>query len=332
MDSSHPTPRTEAVVTPEAERVRAFAPATVSNLGAGFDVFGLAVSGPGDEVVVTRAEGRGVVSVSVAGDDGRLPTDPAKNAASAAAQAVLDELSLSAGLAVHVDKGLPLSAGLGGSAASAVAGAVAANALLEGGLSEEALLRCARAGEEKGSGAAHLDNAAPALVGGFVIIPAGEPLRIVRVPTPEELTMAVVHPHVEVETANARAALGDTVSLSAGITQWGNSAALIAGLYQRDWDLIGSSLVDAVAEPIRREFVPGFEAVRRAAMSAGAVGMGLSGSGPSVFAMCRGRATAEAAAAAMVDAFRAVGGVESDVLVSAVAADGARILERDQAG
>ncbi len=304
--------------------VRVFAPGTVSNLGCGFDVFGLALEGPGDEVVARRAQGTGIVALSVIGEE-RIPRDPARNAAAAAAQAVLDRLAPPAGISLVLHKGLPLASGLGGSAASAVAGAVATNALLGGDLNPTSLLECALVGEERGSGAKHPDNAAPSLAGGFVLVPPGEPLRIVRIPTPADLTVAVVHPHIEVETARARRMLGDTISLEAGIRQWGNTAGLVAGLYREDWELIGRCTSDAVAEPVRAELVPAFRMVRSRALEAGAAGAGLSGSGPSLFALCRGRPAAERVAEAMTAAFREEAELDSDFMVSPVSGTGVRI-------
>ncbi|MGI9628234.1 MAG: homoserine kinase [Longimicrobiales bacterium] len=312
---------------PPTPRVTAFAPATVANLGAGYDIFGLAIEGPGDKVTVSRDDGVGIVSVEVSGDGGRLPTDPERNAAAAAGQAVLDVLAPDVGVRMEVSKGLPLSAGLGGSAASAVAGACAVDALLGGGLDSVALLRAAIVGELKGSGAAHPDNAAPSLVGGFVLVPSGEPLRIVKIPTPEELVVVVVHPHVEVETKAARDLLGDSISLASGVRQWGNAAGLVAGLFRGDWELIGRSLEDAVAEPLRGPLVPGLAAAKEAARASGALGSGLSGSGPSTFALCRGTETAEAVGAAMVAAFRDTGEVDSDLFISPVNEAGATVLE-----
>ena len=307
--------------------VRAFAPASVSNLGPGFDIFGLALESPGDEVIVRAAKGTGIVSLSMTGDGGRVPTDPARNAAALAVQGVLDRLGSTPGVAIEVGKGIPLASGLGGSAASAVAGAVAADALLGGNLDRTALLECAMIGERKGSGANHADNAAPSLAGGFVLVLPGHPPEMVELPTPADLVIAVAHPDMEVETLRARTILGDTIPLAAGIQQWGNAAGLVAGLYTEDWELIARSLCDAVAEPLRATLVPGFDAVRSSALDAGAVGAGLSGSGPSVFALCRGRRVAEQAAAAMAEAFREEAGLASDTVVSAVNRVGARILE-----
>ena len=307
--------------------VRAFAPATVSNVGCGFDVFGLALEGPGDEVTVRRAGGPDELLLRVAGDGGRVPTDPARNSAAVAARAVRERLGVRDGLDLTVRKGLPLASGLGGSAASAVAGAVATHVLLEGDLDETALLGCALAGERLGSGAGHPDNAAPALAGGFVLAAPGDPVRIVRLPVPDGLVVAVVRPRMEVETARARAILDDAVPLAAAVRQWGSTAGLVAALYEGDWELLARSVHDAVAEPVRAPLVPGFEAVKARALAAGAAGAGLSGSGPSIFALCRGRPVAERVARAMADGFRNEAGADSERIVSPVGRTGARVLE-----
>lgn len=303
-----------------------FAPATVSNLGPGFDVFGLALEGPGDVVIVEEAEGEGVVSIDVSGDDGRVPRDP-RNSAAVAATAVLGALGPGRGVRIEVRKGLPLSAGLGGSAASAVAGAVATQALFGGTLSTAELLRAAVLGEAGGSGASHADNAAPALVGGFVIVPPGDPLDVVQVPTPSDLRVAVAHPHVEVETRSARRLVDRPVAFELAVAQSGNAAGFVAALYREDWDLLERCARDLLAEPLRRGLVPGFDEVVSAARSAGAAACGLSGSGPSMFALCRGDGVAEVVGQSMVEAFRDGGSVDADLIVSAVSPSGARLVD-----
>lgn len=305
---------------------RAFAPGSIGNLACGFDVLGLALSGPGDEVVAYRSDGAGVSIRVIRGDGGRLPLDPERNAAGAAARAVLDETGFRGGVALELAKGLPLAAGMGGSAASAVAAALAVDNLLAARLPRETLLRCALEGEAAAAGASHPDNAAPSLFGGLVLVPAWHPLRIIELEVPEDLMAVHVHPHLEVETAAARRVLGSHVALSDAVAQWGNTAALVAGLFKEDWELIARAVVDRVAEPLRAGAVPGFVEVKRAALDAGALAASLSGSGPSLFALCRGRDRAEAAGRAMVEAFRSSAGVEADLLVSPGRAPGARIL------
>lgn len=313
--------------------VRVFAPATVGNVACGFDVLGLALERPGDVVVVHPGDRPGVEIVEVTGDGGRLPRGADRNASGLAARAVLRVAGLedSVGLRLELHKGLPLSSGLGGSAASSVAAAVAADAFLETGLDRERLLACAGEGESGGAGAAHLDNAAPCLYGGICLVLHGGDHgshRVVELPVPAGLSVAVVHPHLEVETAEARRLLGDTVRLSDAVLQWGNTAGLVAALYQGDLELLGRTLVDHVAEPRRAGLVPGFREARRAALEAGALGGSLSGSGPSVFALCADLATAARAGDAMAARFGELG-IPCDIHISPVAPQGARVLDRE---
>jgi len=306
----------------------AFSPGSIGNVACGFDVMGMALEGPGDEVTVRRSPLEGVRLVAIHGDGGRLPREAGKNAAGAAAAAVLEELGREDGVELELRKGLPLAAGMGGSAASAVAAAVAVDGLFGADLPIHALLRCALAGERVAAGDAHTDNAAPSLLGGLVLVPRWQPLRMVELEVPRELTVVHVHPHVEVETATARRVLGDRVSLSDATAQWGNTAALVAGLQREDWDLIARAVEDRIAEPLRASAVPGFHSVKEAALEAGALAASLSGSGPSLFALCRGKASAREVARAMARAFREDAGLESDILISPGRAPGARVTER----
>ena len=204
---------------------------------------------------------------------------------------------------------------------------MAVDALMDSGLPREVLLKCALAGEAVAAGASHPDNAAPSLLGGLVLVPAWEPLRIIELEVPRELTAVHVHPHLEIETAGAREVLGRTVTLEDAIAQWGNTAALVAGLFRSDWDLISRAVVDHIAEPLRSPAVPGFPEVRRAGLDAGALAVSLSGSGPSLFALCRGQASGRAVGEAMKAAFRSAADLAADVLVSPAQAPGARLLE-----
>lgn len=305
--------------------VRAFAPATVSNVGPGFDVFGFAVEAIGDVVAARRAATPGVRIARVTGDGGKLPAAAESNTAGIAVAELLRDAP-EAGVELEVHKGMPLASGLGSSAASAVAAVVAVDALLGLGRPRRELLACALEAERRACGAAHGDNAAPSLFGGFVMVRgAGETLRVDPLPVPEDLFCALLHPHVAVPTGEARALLGASVPLAAAIRQWGNAAALVAGLLRDDDELIASALEDAVAEPLRSARVPGFAAMRRAALDAGALGCGLSGSGPTLFALCRGERAAERIAGAMAEAL-APSGVEGDAHVTRVGARGARLL------
>lgn len=311
---------------PPRDRSRAFAPGSVGNLACGYDVLGLALDGPGDEVLALRASRPGVRITAVHGDRGRLSREPAGNSAGAAAHAVLDEIGSPEGVEIELTKGLPLAAGMGGSAASAVAAAVAVDHLFGSRLPQESLLRCALVGERVAAGEGHPDNAAPSLLGGLVLVPSWEPVRPIELEVPADLVAVHVHPHMEIETREARSVLANQIPLQVAIAQWGNTAALVAGLFRGDWDLIARSVVDRVAEPARAPSVPGFQEVKKAALDAGAVAASLSGSGPSLFALCRGRERAAEVGTRMVAAFAAAADLRADLTISAGRAPGARIL------
>jgi homoserine kinase len=305
----------------------AFAPATVSNVGCGFDVLGFALEGPGDEVTASILPGaQGVVTIAdITGDEGRLPREAARNTAGVAVRALLAALGDTQGVALAIRKGLPLASGLGGSAASAVAAVVAVDAVLGAGAPRDLLIACALEGERVGAGSSHPDNVAPCLCGGFVLVRHPHPLDIVPLPVPAGLTAVVVHPALEIETAKARALLGDTVPLADAIRQWANLGALVDGLHRSDFALISRAIEDAIAEPRRAALLPGLAQIKRAAMDAGALGSGLSGSGPSLFALCRDRDSANRVAAAMTAAVREHVGGEVQSYVSPIASVGARV-------
>jgi homoserine kinase len=306
--------------------IAAFAPATVSNVGCGFDVLGFALDAPGDVVSARTIDRSGVEILAIEGDGGRLPRDPAKNTASTAAHALLTRLGTRQGIGLTIHKGMPLASGIGSSGASAVAAVVAVNELLGRPAPLDVLLTCAMDGEVAGCGAAHPDNVAPALYGGFLLARSALPPDLVTLPVPSGLSCALLHPHVEVKTSDARAMLGDTVALAAGVRQWANVGALVAALYQNDLALLSRALEDHVAEPKRAPLVPGIYQVKQAAQATGALGCSLSGAGPSMFALCASRRDAEAAGAAMRDAYRAATGRDADLWVSPVGAGGARIV------
>jgi homoserine kinase len=304
----------------------AFAPGSIGNVACGFDVLGLALEGPGDQVTARRIQEPGVRIASIKGDDGRLTHEPRENTAGAAAQAILDHLGLDTGVELHLTKGLPLSAGLGGSAASAVAAVLAVDGLYESTLPSEVLLTCALTGETVAAGAGHPDNAAPSLLGGLVLVPDWKPLRCIELRVPEELTAVHVHPHMEMETRWAREVLSNHVALNDAVAQWGNTAALVTGLFREDWELIARSVEDRIAEPLRASAIPGFYQVKEAALNHGALAASLSGSGPSLFALCRGVDRGEVVGAAMVEAFRDKAGIAADLLVSRGRAPGAKVI------
>jgi homoserine kinase len=303
----------------------AFAPATVSNVACGFDVLGFALHEPGDEVTAAWSDG-GVRIAAIENDGGRLPRDAARNTAGVAAQALLRTVGESRGVALIIRKGLPLASGLGGSAASAVAAVVAVDALGGWKLPLDTLLACAFEGERDGAGSAHADNIAPSLYGGFVLVRRTSPADIVQLPVPSGLIAVVVHPDLEIETAKARALLGDSVPLADAIRQWANLGALVDALHRGDFALLSRSLEDAIAEPRRAPLVPGLAEIKQAAADAGALGCSLSGSGPSLFALCDGREIADRVASAMAVAVTSAIGRPPQTYVSPIARRGARVV------
>jgi homoserine kinase len=306
--------------------ITAYAPGTVSNVGCGFDVLGFALESPGDLVGAEPRDRAGVEIIAIDGDNGRLSRDPRSNTAGAAVLALLERLGTTRGIRLRIEKGLPLASGIGSSGASAVAAVVAVNELLGRPAGVDLLVECAMAGEVAGCGSAHPDNVAPALLGGFVLARSVNPPDIVRLPVPDGLSCAVLHPHLEIKTGSARALLADRVPLDDAVRQWGNVGALVAGLFLNDLALIGRAIEDHIAEPRRAHLVPGLEAIKQAARAGGALGCSLSGSGPSVFALCDSLDRAALAGAKMRDAFSALAGSSADLWVSPVARHGARIV------
>ncbi|RMG95880.1 MAG: homoserine kinase [Deltaproteobacteria bacterium] len=269
--------------------VVARAPATVSNLGPGFDCLGLAVDRWYDEVAVRTVEGGEIRVVEITGDPGlgaeRLPSDPQANTAAVAARAVRDRVGSRAGLEIRLHKGLPLGSGLGSSGASAAAGALAAATALGADLAVETLVEAAREGEAVACGAPHVDNVGPCVLGGIVLaIPSG-PLRLCRLPVPEDLHLVVYTPGCSVATAEARAVLPDRLPREDHVVQAARLGLLVHALHAGDLLLLGEAMVDLLAEPVRAGLIPGFSAAKAAAYEAGALACGISGAGPTVFAM-----------------------------------------------
>jgi homoserine kinase len=303
------------------ETVTAYAPGSTSNVGPGFDCLGIAISGAGDRVTAERAGEPGVRVRHVS--DPRVPTDAARNTAALAADAVLRRArACDSGLVLSIEKGLPLSGGLGGSAASAVAGACAADALLGSGLSREELLECALGAEEVVAGR-HPDNAAPSLLGGAVLVLSTAPLRFARVSVDPSLRLVFATPAYGVETSRARAVLPGTVTRGDAVAQAAALAGLVLGLERGDGALLRAAIKDRIAEPRRIPLYPGYERARQAANEAGALGVAVSGAGPTLLALAPAGAE-EAIAGAIVAAYAAAG-FDAAVRVSAVDDRGARI-------
>lgn len=305
--------------------ITVFAPATIGNVGVGFDILGLAIHEPGDEVTLRKRKKPGVAIMSISGDDQRLPREAYKNTAGVAVIQFLEYIHAAEGVDLELHKMMPMASGLGSSAASAVAAVFAANELFGRPLSRKHLLPFVMEAERVACGAPHADNAAPSLLGGLVLIRSYDPLDVIQITTPKNLHVAVVHPNVEVRTEEARQLLGDTISLKKAVTQWGHAAGFITGILTHDFDLIGRSLQDVVAEPLRAGLIPGFYPVKHAALKAGALGSNISGSGPSVFALCQSGAVAQRVGRAMQTAFLAHK-IASDLYISEVNQDGPRVI------
>ena len=306
--------------------VKAFAPATVANVSCGFDILGFAIDAMGDEVEIRLREGKGLKVVAIEGDEGRLPYEVEKNTCAVAIQAMLDELGQEVSLDIYLKKGLPLGSGMGSSAASAVAALVAANHLLGEPFEKKNLLPFAIAAENAACGAGHADNVAPSLLGGFVLIRDYHPLDVIKLHVPDGLHCTLLHPHFELKTSDSRSVLRDNVSLKHSTIQSGNVAGLIAGLFQEDFELIGRSLRDVIAEPYRATLIPGFYEVKEAVKAAGALGMGISGSGPTLFTLSKGAEASESIIKAAQEVYDSIG-LGVDAYHSAINTRGAYVLE-----
>lgn len=310
-----------------AQRIRVFAPATVANLGPGFDVLGLALSKPGDELDAELSDKPGVEIVEVTGDNGALSRDPAKNVVGRAAAAVLDRAASARGARLWLHKQMPLASGLGSSGASAAAGAVAVNELLGRPLTRNDVVICAMEGERAASGSPHADNVAPCVLGGIILVRSYDPFEVVRLPVPPGLHVSVVRPHCKVSTAEARKLLAvRTYSIHEIVPNLGNVAALVAALAAGDLSLLGRSIHDALVEPVRAPLIPGFASVKRAALDAGALGCSIAGSGPSVFAFAANQESAERVARSMQSAFRSTAQLDSDAFTGMINTEGVRII------
>lgn len=300
----------------------AFAPASVGNIGVGFDILGHTINGPGDRATVRRIETLGVRIAAIRNANVDLPFDAERNTAGAALIAMRDTLALPFGFEIELDKGIAFGSGMGGSAASCVAALVAANALLETPLTREALYKFALQGEAAASGGMHGDNVGAMLLGGIVLATRD---RLVRIPAPDAWHCVVVHPHFSVETKKAREALRGTYELSEFVAQSANLALVLSGCHAGDASLVRAGLSDVIVEPRRAALIPGFAAVKKTALEHGALGASISGAGPSVFAWFETIEQARAAAPSMRAGFSAAG-IDSEIFLSPVNGPAASVI------
>jgi homoserine kinase len=303
--------------------IKIFCPATIANLSCGFDVLGLCLATAGDEMIIRKSDVNGVRITKIIGAN--LPLETENNVAGVAALAMLEEVETEFGFEIEIYKNIKAGSGIGSSAASSAGAVFGINELLGRPFTRKELVKFAMQGEKLASGNAHADNVAPCLLGGFTLVRSSNPLDIIKIDSPSELYATVVHPQIELKTSDARSVLKQTVSLKSAITQWGNVGGLVAGLYTNDYELIGRSLHDEIIEPIRSMLIPGFDLIKKTAYENGALGSGISGSGPSIFALSKGKETAEKIAQAMSKVYDEIN-LPYEIHVSKVNADGVSII------
>ena len=304
--------------------LKIFAPATVANVSCGFDSLGFAVDAIGDEMTFTKTTEKGVKITNITGADLTYNVD--ENAASAVVKKVLNEANADFGIELTIHKGFSPGSGLGSSAASAAGAAFGANQLLGNIYSDLELTKFAMFGEEVACGTPIADNVSAAIYGGFVLVRSYNPLEIIKLPVPSELRVVAIHPQIEVKTKDARDVLPKEIALKDAVTQWANVGGLIAGLYSDNYELIKNSLVDIIVEPVRKTLIPHFDDVKNAATKAGALGAGISGSGPTIFALCKGDEVAKEVYKSIEESYKNTG-IDFEMFISKVNPEGVKILE-----
>ena len=305
------------------DSIRIFSPATVANVSCGYDAMGFALDTLGDDMVFTKTANKTITITKIEG--AKLPYECHKNAASAVAKLLLDECQADFGLNIEIYKNFKPGSGLGSSAASASGAAFAVNELLGRPYSNLELVKFAMQGEIVACGSAIADNVAACLYGGFILVRSYEPLDIVSIPTPDELFATIIHPQIEIKTEDARAIVPKTIPVKTAIKQWANVGGLISGLYEKNYETIGNSLQDLVAEPYRKQLIPHFDDVKKVSLKAGALGFGISGSGPSMFTLNNGETTAIKVAKAMTSVYNGTG-IAFNIHKSQIAKKGVRIV------
>jgi homoserine kinase len=305
------------------QRISVLSPATVANLVCGFDILGLALEEPSDLMILEKTDEPGLSIINL--DDYGLPTDPEKNVAGVALLSLMDAMDNCPGLQLSIEKRIKPGSGIGSSAASAAGAVAAANMLFGEPFTPMELVQFAMNGEKLASGVKHADNIAPCLLGGITLIRSIHPLDIVSI-DPPELFVTIVHPQIEVRTSDARQILKKQILLKDAIRQWGNIAGLVAGLIKGDHDLIGRSLEDVIIEPVRSILIPEFAKVKQRSKEAGALGGGISGSGPSIFMLSSSENTANAVATEMNDIYTKAG-IEYSTYVTTINRSGVKKID-----
>ncbi|NRB59091.1 MAG: homoserine kinase [Winogradskyella sp.] len=274
-----------------SKEIRIFSPATVANVACGFDVLGFCLDTIGDDMVIRKTEGKGIKITKIEGYD--LPFEPEKNVAGVSALAMYEALQPDCGFEIEIYKKIKPGSGIGSSSASASGSVFGMNALLGNPLNKTELTKYAMKGEALASNCEHADNIAPGIFGGFTLVKSVNPLQVLQLPTPSDLYATLIHPQIEIKTSESRAILPNKIPLQNAITQWANVGSLVHGLHTSDYELIKTALNDVVIEPYRKQLIPHFNDVKSSALSAGALGCAISGSGPSIFVLSKGEKTAK---------------------------------------
>ena len=303
--------------------VSVFAPASVANISCGFDVLGVCLDNIGDTLHIQETSNPGIKITEIIGQD--LPLDPKKNVASVAGMALYADHKSDRGFEIKIEKGIKAGSGIGSSSASAAGAVVGINHLLGNPYTRNELISFAMEGERVACGTAHADNVSPVLLGGFTLVRSLKPLDVVTLNSPLELVVTIIHPEIEIKTADARAVLLDKLHLKQAVAQTANLGALVTGLFKEDYELIRRSLVDHIVEPVRSMLIPGFGELKKAANEAGALGTGISGSGPSVFALSKGMTTAKNVGLAMQKVYDKIE-VPYNTYISSINNKGVKIL------
>jgi len=299
--------------------IKIFCPATIANLSCGFDVLGVALDTIGDEMIVRKSDTPGITITKITGQD--LPKETHKNVAGVAAVALLEKTDYIGGIEIEIHKKIKPGSGIGSSAASSAGAVWGINELLNRPFTKQELVYFAMQGEKLASAVAHADNVAPAIYGGFTLVRSYTPLDIIELPAPNELYATIIHPQIEIKTADSRKIIKSRITLENGIKQWANLGGLVAGLFKEDYDLIGKSIEDKIIEPIRSILIPAFDEVKQKSLKAGALGCGISGSGPSIFALSQGLKKAQSVAETMSQVYDNVG-VDFEIHVSKINSQG----------
>lgn len=305
------------------DSIKIFSPATVANVGCGFDVLGLCLDKVGDQMVIRKTQRKGIFITKIEGFE--LPYAVHENVAGVSALAMYNELNVDFGFEIEIYKQIKPGSGIGSSAASAAGSVFGMNYLLDNAFDKIDLIKFAMKGEAVASKSEHADNIAPAILGGFTLVKQNNPLEVIQLPTPKALHAVIVHPQIEIKTADSRAVLPKTVALSDAITQWSNVGSLVHALHTSDYNLIGKSLKDVVIEPHRSKLIPNFNSLRKISLESGALGCSISGSGPSLFSLCEGLENAKKVEANQ-RGFMTNTGIPFETHISKINTEGIKIL------